>query len=91
MVLSATAVIGLINLVLIVLVAIVNHLNHVKLTTNDLHHLSMDVKEIKEKQVGIEKYVSNLAIDLSYVKGKCDMHTSKIFKKSKKILNKETK
>ncbi len=86
--LSTTAVIGVINLVLIVLVAIVNHLNHIKLTTNDLRHLCTDVKEIKDKQVGIEKQVADLSNDLAYVKGKCDMHTAKIFKKSKKTLNK---
>lgn len=87
--LSLTAVIGMINLALIVLVALINHLNHTKLVGNDLFHLSTDVKEIKEKQLGIEKYVTELSNDLAYVKGKCDMHTSKIFnKKSKKILNK---
>lgn len=82
------ALIGLINLILIILVAIFNHLNHVKLTTNDLKHLSDDVKTLVSRQEVISTKVNELAIDLSFVKGKCDMHTSKVFKKSKKILNK---
>jgi hypothetical protein len=69
--LSATAVIGIINLVLIVLVAIFNHLNHIKLTTNDLVHLSSDVKEIATKQDTLQKEVGCLSSDLSFIKGRC--------------------
>lgn len=87
--LSAPAIIGLINLVLIVLVALINHLNHVKLTTNDLCHLSSDVKAIATKQTDIQKEVGDLKVDLAYVRGNCALNTcKKTFKKSKKILNK---
>jgi hypothetical protein len=86
--LSATAIIGIINLVLIVLVAVINHLNHVKLTTNDLCHLSADVKSIAEKQIDIQKEVGDLKVDLAYVKGNCSLHTRKVVKKSKKNIKK---
>lgn len=80
--LSAAAIIGIINLVLIVLVAFINHLNHIKLTTNDLVHLSADVKEISLKQDSIQSEVGDLKVDLAFVKGNC---ASKTCKKSKKI------
>ena len=87
--LSATAIIGAINLILIILVGLFNWFSHNKIVGNDLHHLSADVREIKEKQVGIEKYVVGLATDLATVKGRCEMNTCKPFrtstKKSKKI------
>lgn len=83
--LSATVIIGIINLTLIILVAINNHINHVKLTTNDLVHLAKDVSEIKTEQTCIKNKVISLSEDLAFVKGKCEVHTSK---KSKKILNK---
>ena len=82
--LSLTAVIGMINLVLIVLVATFNHLNHVKLTTNDLVHLSADVKEIAAKQDTLQKEVGDVKTDLAYVKGNFDLYKSKTLKKSKK-------
>jgi uncharacterized protein YoxC len=87
--LSAPALIGLVNLILIVLVALINHLNHIKLTTNELKHLTDDVKTIISRQEGISEKVNILATDLAFLKGKFDIYTSKkIFKKSKKILNK---
>ena len=87
---TLASIIGLVNLVLIILVAINNHTNHVKLTTNDLKHLTEDVKTLVLRQESISEKVLLLAQDLSFVKGKCELHTSKIktFRKSKKILNK---
>jgi len=86
---TLASIIGLVNLVLIILVAINNHTNHVKLTTNDLKHLTEDVKTLVSRQEGISEKVSLLATDLSYVKGTVDALTSKkTFRKSKKILNK---
>ena len=86
---TLASIIGLVNLILIILVAINNHLNHVKLTTNDLRHLTEDVKLIVSRQEGISEKVNTLAIDLSFLKGKFEVYTSKkTFKKSKKILNK---
>ena len=87
---TLASIIGLINLGLIVMVAINNHLNHVKLTTNDLVHLTADVKTVIDRQEGISEKVNALATDLAFVKGKCTMHSSmtKTFRKSKKILNK---
>jgi len=82
---TLASIIGLINLALIILVAINNHTNHVKLTTNDLVHLTADVKTLISRQEGISEKVNTLSTDLSYVKGTVDALTSK---KSKKILNK---
>jgi len=84
---TLASIIGLINLILIILVAINNHVNHIKLTTNDLKHLTDDVKTVILRQEGISAKVSLLAEDLAFVKGRCESHiTSKTFKKSKKIL-----
>lgn len=47
---TLASIIGLINLGLIILVAINNHLNHIKLTTNDLVHLTDDVKTLISRQ-----------------------------------------
>jgi hypothetical protein len=81
--------VGLINLVLIVIVGAFNWFSHNKIVYNDLHHLSADVKKLVDRQEVISEKVVSLAEDLAYVKGNCALHTSKkIFKKSKKILNK---
>ena len=78
--------VGLINLVLIIIVGAFNWFSHNKIVYNDLHHLSADVKKLVERQEGISKSVTDLAVDLAYVKGNCSLHTSKkIFKKSKKL------
>lgn len=82
---TLASIIGLINLALIILVAINNHTNHVKLTTNDLVHLTADVKTVILRQEGISEKVNTLATDLAYVKGKFEGYSSKkTFKKSKK-------
>lgn len=81
--------VGIVNLLLIIIVGCFNWFSHNKIVGNDLHHLSTDVKEIKEKQAGISEKVNALSIDLSFLKGKFEVYTSKkSFKKSKKILNK---
>ena len=85
---TLASIIGLINLGLIILVAINNHLNHIKLTTNDLVHLTADVKTLIERQEGISTKVISLAEDLQFVKGKLEGVSGKTFKRSKKILNK---
>jgi hypothetical protein len=68
------------------MVAAFNWFSHNKIVGNDLCHLSADVKQIATKQEGIEKSVSALATDVAFVKGRCELHTSRVFKKSKKIL-----
>jgi len=56
---------------------------------NDLSHLHTDVKTLVSRQEVISTKVNSLAEDLAFVKGKCELHTSKkTFKKSKKISNK---
>lgn len=74
---SPTAVIGAINLILIIVVGLFNYFSHQKLVGNDLHHLSIDVKEIKERQLNITEKVNILESTLSYVRGKCDMNSCK--------------
>ena len=81
--------VGIINLALIILVGAFNWFSHNKIVYNDLKHLTDDVKALLSRQEVISEKVVSLATDLAYVKGNCDLHTSKkTFKKSKKILNK---
>jgi hypothetical protein len=80
--LTLASVIGIIQLVGTIFVFCV-------IKFNDLHHLHESVKTIVERQEGISTKVNSLAEDLAYVKGNFDLYKSKkIFKKSKKILNK---
>lgn len=75
--LSVTEFVSLINLALIIFVAVVNHLNHLKITTNDLVHLSADVKEIMKKTEENSKDIKQLAVDMSYLKGNCALNACK--------------
>jgi hypothetical protein len=79
------SIVGLANLILIILVAINNHLNHTKLVSNDLKHLTDDVKTLISRQEVISNRITELSTDLAFVKGKCELHTSKVIRK-KKIL-----
>jgi len=81
-------ILGTINLLLIVIVGAFNWFSHNKIVYNDLKHLNEDVKTIISRQEGITEKVTILATDLSFLKGKFDVYTSKTFRKSKKILNK---
>lgn len=62
--------IGLINLTGIIIVFLFHRYTHAKITTNDLHHLSLDVKEIKDMQINQGKEINTLNQDVSYIKGK---------------------
>ena len=84
-------ILGILNLLLIIIVGAFNWFSHNKIVGNELKHLTDDVKILVSRQEGISEKVNVLATDLAFVKGKCELHTSKVFKKSKKILNKETK
>jgi len=81
-------ILGLMNFVLIIIVGCFNIFSHFKIVGNDLHHLNADVKVLLSRQEVISEKVNVLSTDLAYVKGNCELHTSKTFKKSKKILNK---
>jgi hypothetical protein len=82
-------ILGLMNFVLIIIVGCFNIFSHFKIVGNDLHHLNADVKTLISRQEVISEKVVSLATDLAYVKGNCELHTSKkSFRKSKKILNK---
>ena len=82
-------ILGILNLLLIVIVGAFNWFSHNKIVYNDLKHLTDDVKTVISRQEGISEKVASLSIDLAYVKGNCELHTSKkTFKKSKKISNK---
>jgi len=81
-------ILGILNLLLIVIVGAFNWFSHNKIVYNDLKHLTDDVKTVISRQEGISEKVTSLSIDLAYVKGNCELHSKKTFKKSKKILNK---
>lgn len=79
-------IIALINLFLVILVGAFNWFSHNKIVYNDLHHLSADVKKLVDNQEVISKSITDLSVDLAYVKGNCAATTcKKTFKKSKKI------
>ena len=75
---TLASIIGIVQLVGTILIFAV-------IKFNDLHHLHESVKTLVERQEGISKKVNTLSEDLSYIKGKCEVHTSKPFRKSKKI------
>jgi len=82
-------ILGIINLGLIIIVGAFNWFSHNKIVGNDLKHISESIKTIVSKQEVISKTVTDLSVDLAYVKGKFDAYSStKTYKKSKKILNK---
>jgi hypothetical protein len=86
--LTLPGLVGIANLLLIILVGAFNWFSHHKIVYNDLYHLSIDVKQLVERQEVISAKVGSLSEDLAFVKGKCELHTSKTLKKSKKISNK---
>jgi len=66
-----------------------NIFSHNKIVGNDLLHLNIDVKSLLSRQEIITKNVTDLAVDLAFVRGNCAAKScKKSFKKSKKILNK---
>jgi len=58
--------------VLTILSMIINGITHFKLVTNDLKHLSGDVKDIKNEQICIKKEVIQLSVDVAKLKGKLE-------------------
>jgi hypothetical protein len=85
-------IIALLNFLLLIIVGCFNWFSHNKIVGNDLHHLNADVKTLISRQEVISEKVISLATDLAYVKGNCELHTSKkIFHKSKKNLKKDSK
>lgn len=64
-----------------------NWFSHQKIVGNDLHHLSVDVKEIASKQDKQDEKVNKMAEDISYIKGK-DQINDKIVKILEKTLEK---
>jgi hypothetical protein len=82
-------ILGLVNLFLVFIVGCFNLFSHFKIVGNDLHHLNADVKTLISRQEVISEKVVSLSTDLAFVKGNCELHSSKkSFRKSKKILNK---
>ena len=82
-------ILGLMNFVLIIIVGCFNLFSHFKIVGNDLHHINLDVKALLLRQEVISEKVVSLSTDLAFVKGNCELHSSKkSFRKSKKILNK---
>lgn len=53
-----------------VLGIIFNFFSHVKITTNDLKHVSMDLKEIKDEQKCMKEKIITLSEDVANLKGK---------------------
>ena len=49
-----------------------NFFSHVKLTTNDLRHLSNDVKEIKDEQKCMKAKLIEVSEDVAKLKGKIE-------------------
>jgi hypothetical protein len=62
-------IIALINLFLIIIVGCFNFFSHSKIVGNDLFHITADVKSLLARQEVISKSVTDLAVDLAFVKG----------------------
>lgn len=57
--------------------------SHNKIVGNDLHHLSQDVKQIAESQIGMATKVGKLAEDVAYLKGRTEVKRAYAKKKLK--------
>jgi len=68
-----TFILGCLNFVGLILIACFNYFANLKLTTNDLLHISTDVKEIKEEQKVIKAELVTINKDLGYLKGKIEI------------------
>jgi hypothetical protein len=67
-----TLSIGILNFIGIILVGIFHKLTSDKLTGNDLHHLSLDVKEIKDEQKCMKEKLIEVSMDVAKLKGKLE-------------------
>lgn len=66
---------------------IINWLANHKLMTNHFHHLSLDVKEIKDNQKEQGDEIKKLQTDISYIKGS-KQNEAKIIEVLKETLKK---
>lgn len=63
-------ILGLLNLIGIILIGIHHKLTSDKLTGNDLKHLAIDVKDIKQEQKCMKTKLIEVSVDVAKLKGK---------------------
>lgn len=75
-------IISVITLAGVILTAILNKLANDKMMNNHLHHIALDVKDIKTTQTLHGSSIKNLELDMATLKGKQEV-TEKFVKNSK--------
>jgi hypothetical protein len=68
-----TFVLGCLNFIGVILLGCFNYFANLKLTNNDLQHISTDVKDIKEEQKCMKIKITELSEDVGYLKGKVEL------------------
>ena len=68
------------------LVGIFNWFSHIKITTNDLHHVELDLTTLKQESKETKETLIKISNDLSYLRGKQD-NSDAIVKVLQKSLN----
>lgn len=68
-----TFILGCLNFIGLILIACFNYFANLKLTTNDLKHISNDIAEIKCEQKVIKSELVTINKDISYLRGKIDL------------------
>jgi len=66
-------IIAALNFVGIIFLFFANKMAFTKIMTNDLHHLSKDIGDIKEEQSSIMNKVIKLGEAVAYIKGQSDV------------------
>lgn len=74
-------VIALLNFAGIIFIFLANKVSFNKIITNDLSHISDDIKGIQTEQVYIKDKVTELSESIAFIKGQADI----IFKPKKRV------
>lgn len=78
---------AIINLIGVIGVFFFQWYSHSKIVGNDLHHLALDLKEIKLAQTDNAKSIGEIKVDIAFLKGK-DVSNNKLVEVLQKTLSK---
>lgn len=86
-------IISVLNFLIVIIVAVGGWIAFKKITTNDLHHMSADIKAIGTEQKCMKDKLISVSEDVSYLKGSLDVrqNTRARNRKAKTVAKKEVK
>lgn len=82
-------IISALNFIIVIIVAVGGWFAFRKITTNDLHHLSADIKAISAEQVCMKTKLIEVSEDVSYLKGVLDAPKRTARSRKTKTVNKK--